>query len=88
MIILNGGEYMKKLTFIIRLFFIGLASVGLLYFCNSNSVKVDEYSCDEAGVCPEGIKYTIEHDTFIINKETCLQHNKQWKEDIKACYMY
>ena len=48
---------------------------------------LSDLDCNEYGMCKEGIAYTIKDETFIISKETCLQHNRKWREDLSACYM-
>lgn len=83
-------EQIKKFTKLLLPLIIGVL-IGIcatnLNFYNTE-IKLDKYTCDESGVCAEGLEYTIGHDKFIINKETCLQHNKKWNEKLKACYMY
>ncbi len=74
---------MKKAIF---LFFI-------LLMCSSCSNKPHEYTkadCFEEHICKEGMEIIFDGETTkrIITKETCLQHNYQWKEEIKACYTY
>lgn len=62
----------------------------ILFICSActNNHKINKFDCDEAGICAEGIEYTIDSDTFTVNKESCLKHNKKWNEELKACYMY
>ena len=60
----------------------------ILFVCSGCTHKFDGFECDESGVCGEGIEYTINHDTFIINKQTCLEHGKEWNDKLNVCYMY
>ena len=61
----------------------------LLFICSGcTDDKLGKQDCAEAGVCAEGLEYSINNDTFIVSKETCINHNKKWNDDLKVCYMY
>lgn len=66
-----------------------LISFIILLFClkEQNTPTLSKTDCDEFGICKEGLIGVIENETFIINKDTCLKYNKQWREDLNACYM-
>lgn len=67
-------------------FFIFLILILSLCVINKNvNAKPDNQDCIEDGLCKSGIIYTIDDDTFTVNKENCLKHNRIWYENINAC---
>ena len=75
---------MKKLKYIIVILFV-ILGVFLLGW----ELLIEEDSCMEAGICPEG-KFLNEcypdGSSCVVSKDVCSQLGKKWNSKDKICY--
>lgn len=72
-----------------RLFIALVCFACFFYFlgtANRNEITLDKLDCDEFGICKEGLEYIYKGNTYIFNKDNCIKHNFEWREDLNACY--
>jgi len=72
-------------------FFGKLIEYTVYKFEFSHKMSYEEFQaksdCVEFGICKEGLEYTHNSNTFVINKENCIKYDFEWMEDINACYV-
>lgn len=72
---------MKKIIIAILLILLILT----ISFCKKLGFFDDKDACLDSGVCKAGLTIKIDGQEIIINKQSCIEHNGQWREKYNDC---